>query len=266
MQSVHKTIGNITRKYNMKAYQKLRREQIASQESNDLFGNYWDNIDIDIKKAVVKPVDLQLAKGIIEEYEWMGCLSAINKYQFGIFYDGVCAGVVVFGTDYIENLGRWDKYGYTNKILLLNRGACVHWSHPHSASKLITQAIKMLPKKYEIITATVDDLAGEIGTIYQACNFHYIGSMRDANPNVNSRKGDRDAWMINGKLLGSRAIRAKFGCTKMEVIRKTYPDAVKVKQNSKGRYFLFRGTKAEKRKHHKAIKHLIKPYPKRKYD
>lgn len=248
----------------MKAHQKKRREEIAELESKNLLDFYWNDIDTDIKKAVVKPVSLKDAKKIIEQYEWLGCLSAINKYQFGIFFDGVCAGVVVYGTDYIENLGKWDKYGYTGKIILLNRGACVHWAHPHSASKLISTSIKMLPDKYKVITATVDDLAGEIGTIYQACNFHYIGSMRDSNPNVKSKKGDRCGWLINNKLYGARAIRQKYGTTQLEIIKKHHPDVKKVKQNSKKRYFYFKGTKKEKRELFRSIKHLVKPYPKRK--
>ena len=38
---------------------------------------------------------------------------------------------------------------------------------------------------------------------------------------------------------------------------------LKIKQNSKGRYFCFRGSKKTKEKHRETISHLIKPYPKR---
>jgi hypothetical protein len=54
-----------------------------------------------------------------------------------------------------------------------------------------------------------------------------------------------------------------FGTTKMEEIKKRFPDVKKIKQNSKGRYFGFRGSKAEIKKNRAAISHLIKPYPKR---
>jgi hypothetical protein len=247
----------------MIAHQKIVRDRVALTKSGDLFGKWWQGVDTDISKAVVRETDSSTARTIIEEYEWLGCLAAINWYYYGIFFDGVCGGIVVYGPEYIENLGRWDKYGYTGKIILLNRGACVHWAHPHSASKLIRQSMKLLPNKYEVVTATVDDLAGEIGTIYQACGFDYVGSMRDANPNVNSYKGDRDAWMINGKLYGSRAMRQKFGTTKMEVLKSKFPDIRHVKQNSKGRYFAFRGSKKAVKENRLAIQHLLKTYPKR---
>ncbi len=246
------------------AHQKIIRDKKAQEDTHNLFGAYWTNIDLNLKKAVVKEVDLVTASKIITEYEWMGCMAAVNFYAYGIYFDGHCGGVVVFGPEYSENLGVWDKYDYTGKILLLSRGVCLHWTPTNTNSKLIMTAIKMLPPQYKVITATTDHLAGEIGTIYQACNFHYVGSMRESNPNVKHRNKDREAWMINGKLYGSRNIRQKVGSQKMEDILKIYPDAVKVKQNSKHRYFLFRGTKQDQKYLKSTIQHIIKPYPKRK--
>ena len=251
--------------WSMRAHQKIVRDK-AGEAKTDLFGNWWDEIDTDIKKAVVKETTRGVAEEIIHEYEWLGCLAAVNWYYYGIFFDGVCGGVVCYGPEYIENLGKWDKYGYTGKIILLSRGACVHWAHPHSASMLIRRSMQMLPERFKVVTCTVDDLAGEVGTIYQACGFDYVGSMRDANPNVNSKKGDRDAWVIDGKLYGSRNIRSKFGTTKIEEIKKHHPDVKKVKQNSKGRYFAFIGSKNDKKCNRKTITHLLKPYPKRDND
>lgn len=258
----------------MKAHQKLVREAAERNKKGDLFGRWWESINTDISKAVVRPTTQATAKTIIEEYEWMKCLAAVNWFYFGIFFEDVCGGVVCYGPEYSENLGiqareqgrkcaDWSKFGFEGKMILLNRGACVHWAHPHSASKLIRQSMKMLPSKYEVITATVDDLAGEVGTIYQACGFHFVGSMRDANSKVNSKKGDRDAWLIDGKLYGSRNIRQKCGTTKNEDVFLRFPTAKKVKQNSKGRYFAFRGSKKTKRKHFAAIEKMILPYPKR---
>lgn len=237
-------------------HQYTRRLEKAQEE---LLLPYWNNTDIDLKNAEVRPVTMSLAKEIIIEYEWLGCMSAINKYAFGIFFGELCGGVVVFGGDYSENLGSWDKYGYTNKILLLNRGVCLHWTPINTASKLIMTAIKMLPEQYEVITATTDHMAGEVGTIYQACNFHYVGSMRDSK----GKNRDRFGVIINGKLYGSRSIRAKYGTQKQAVILEHHPDAKFVKQKSKHRYFLFRGSRQSVKQHKKSIEHLIKPYPKR---
>lgn len=245
------------------AHQKLVRDIKAQDDLNNLFGNYWEEIDKDLKKAVVKPIDFNTAKRIVEEYEWLGCMPSVSLFYFGIYFDNVCGGCVVFSPEYIENLGNWDKYDYTGKIILLSRGVCLHWTPINTNSKLIMSAIKMLPSNYEVITATTDHLAGEIGTIYQACNFYYVGSMRDANPNVRSKNGDRTGWLINGKLFGARTLRQKYGDTKMETLLKYNRKVEKVKQNSKHRYFLFRGSAKTKAYLKSKIEHLIKPYPKR---
>jgi hypothetical protein len=239
-----------------KAHQRKIREQ------KELEGEI-PPINRDISNAIVKPIERKLATQIVEEYEWLGCMPAISLYFFGIFYDDVCAGVTVFSRDYIENLGKWDKYHYTNRILLLSRGVCVHWAHPHSASKLIMESIKQLPPKYDVITATIDPAAGEIGTIYQSCNFIYIGSMRESNPKIKSRPKDRFGVKINGKIYGPRAMRSKLGTQKKEDILKAFPDAEFVPQYNKHRYFYFRGSKTNKKYLKKQLTHLIKPYPKR---
>lgn len=247
----------------MIAYQKIVRDEMLIKDSNNLFGNWWDNIDKDLTKAVIKQVDREVAKSIIEQYEYLHCLSAVNWFYYGIFFDNICGGVVVFGPEYSENLGVWDKYGYTGKMILLSRGVCVHWTPINTASKLITQAIKLLPDKYKVITCTIDPLAGEIGTIYQACNFIYVGSMRENNPNIKNGKSQRDGWIINGKLYGNRSLRSKLGSQRAEVILNKYPDAIYMKQLSKRRYFYFKGTVKEKKELLNNIKHLIKPYDKR---
>lgn len=259
------------------AWQKQIREKRRTENlDSDLLGNWWSKIDTDIKKAEVREVSYQMAEKIIKDYEWLGCMPAVVWHCYGIFFEGFCGGVVCYGPEYSENLGKitrekglagadWSKYGYEGKMILLSRGACVHWAHPHSASKLIRQSMKMLPSKYEIVTCTVDEAAGEIGTIYQACGFYYVGSMRDGNPNVKSKKLDRDGWLINGKIWTSRSIRAVCGNTQIENIKKYFPTVQKVKQHSKGRYFAFIGGKYTQKKHLSAIEHLIKPYPKRTF-
>lgn len=249
------------------AHQYRRRAMKKAEELSK--GNiYWEKLDLRLKNAIVKPIKLSLAKEIIEEYEYLGCLAAVNWYQYGIFFkdvdtnEEVCGGVVVFGQEYAENQGVWDKYGYTGKIILLNRGVCLHWTPKNTNSKLIMEAIKQLPKKYQVVTCTTDPDAGEIGTIYQACNFHYVGAMRKNKTRVNI--------IINGKKYGSRSVRQTYGT----MSKKTLPDLVKAKLgddatiefvnvHAKHRYFYFRGTKLDKKNLKKGIQDMIKPYPKR---
>lgn len=247
----------------MIAHQKIIKDKKAVTDKNNLFGAYWEKINKSLTGAIVKEIDRKTAGTIIKEYEWLGCMPAIVLYCFGIFFDDYCGGVVVFSPEYSENLGVWDKYGFTNKMILISRGACIHWTPKNTASKLIMAAIKLLPEKYKVITCTVDRLAGEIGTIYQSCNFYYVGSMRESNPNIKGKKLKRDAWIIGGKLYGSRSLRMKLKCQRKEEILKNYPNAIYKPQLSKERYFYFRDSAFKNKLYKKAIEHLIKPYPKR---
>lgn len=257
----------------MKAWQRIIRERREAEDSDvDLFGRWWEGIDMDIEAAIVREVSRATAEDIILKYEWLGAMPAMVSHCFGIFFDGHCAGVVCYGPEYSENLGRygrengrkcadWSKYGFEGKMILLNRGACVHWAHPHAGSKLIRGSMALLPSKYEVVTATCDPAAGEIGTIYQAAGFYYVGSMKTDNPLVTRR--DQDGWRVNGRLLGSRTIRRVCGSTKDEDVARVFPGAVKVRQHNKHRYFAFMGPAPVQRRHKAAIAHLIKPYPKR---
>jgi hypothetical protein len=250
----------------MKAHQRIIREKYATQSSF--------RISCNIDKAIIRKISRADAKDIILQYEWLGTMPAVVWHAYGIFFDNCCGGVVCYGPEYSENLGiqarktgrkcaDWSKYGFEGKMILLNRGACVHWAHPHSASKLIRRSMALLPSRYEVVTATCDPAAGEIGTVYQASGFHYVGSMREGNSAVKNRYMDRHAWLIDGRIVGPRALRQRCGSIKRADVLRVFPTATKIKQHSKRRYFAFRGPAAVQKAHYKAIEHLIKPYPKR---
>lgn len=245
-----KTIGQ--------AWQYRVRQKYAQEESKD---PYWEGFDISIKSSIVKEISYNDAKQVIDRYEWLGCMPVCVKHCFGIFFPHktemkwLLGGVTVFSSEYAENTGVWDKYGFGGKIILLARGVCVHFCPKNTNSHLIMESIKKLPTQYEVITCTVDNLAGEVGTIYQSCNFIYVGAMR--------KNKTRTGCVINGKLYGSRTLRQMFGTQDKQKILEIHPNAKFIKQKSKGRYFYFRCNKKAKRQYMKAIEHLIKPYPKR---
>jgi hypothetical protein len=222
----------------VKAHQRVVRERTAlSEESNTLFGRYWDQINTNIGNAVIRPITCGQASTIIMAYEWLASMPAVHQFYYGIFFDGYCAGAVVYSPEYAENMGVWDGYGFTGRIILLSRGACVHWAHPHSASKLIRRSMDQLPPKYEVVTATVDRRAGEVGTIYQACGFDYAGVMSQG-----------------GRWSNGRSVRRKIASGEAVIIQR---------EARKERYFGFRGSRSIKKRNRGAIAHKFQPYPKR---
>lgn len=233
------------------AWQRQIREQIASEDSSN---EHSQNIAM----AEVRRIDWNEARLIIERYEWLGKMGAVGR-AYGIYFGGELAGAVTYSPEPCENFGRWDKYGFTGKIILLSRGACVHWAHPHSASKLIRGSMRLLPDRYEIVTATVDPGAGEIGTIYQACGFVYAPT--SGRPYV-------EGAIICGEYHPMRSLQRLFGTKSIRVLKSRYGDenVIRIMGTRKGRYFAFRGNSRAKRNNRAAIEHLIKPYPRRSPD
>jgi hypothetical protein len=239
----------------MKAHQRIIREQRADDDADaDMFGRWWQGIDVNIATAEVRGVSWETAKSVIEKYEWLGTMPAVTRHCYGIFFSGCCGGVVVYGDEYAENLGVWDKYGYTGKIIALLRGACVHWAHEHSASKLIRESMKLLPPRFKVITATIDGTAGEFGTIYQACGFDYVGTRSAGGNRASVRAAD-------GRAMSGRQAGRVYGTRGHDALGKLGIEAEAVPR--KGRYFGFRGGRGEVKALRRAIAHLIKPYPKR---
>jgi hypothetical protein len=133
---------------------------------------------LDVKKAVVRPIGKSLAKQIIYKYEWLGTM-APTSYHFGIFFGDYCAGVTcVGGSNCVGGTNVHSPFAIDRKeLLILARGANVHWSPNGANSKLVAWTCKLLSKKNlgKILIAYSDTDAGEIGTIYQASNWIYIG-------------------------------------------------------------------------------------------
>jgi hypothetical protein len=227
-----------------KAHQRIVRERLAAEDTAPP--------PADISTAEVRAITMAEARAIIEQYEWLGTMPAVSRDCFGLFFDGRCGGAVVYGDEYGANLGVWNRYGFDGKIIALLRGACAHWAHPHSASKLIRRSIDLLPERYTVITATVDHLAGEIGTIYQACGFDFVGTMR---------QGGRSLTRVNGEALSERQMHRLVGTQGARALARLGFDAVPVARRA--RYFCFIGDRHERAHNRSAIAHLLRPYPKR---
>ena len=134
---------------------------------------------LDLKKATVRQVSRAVAEQIILKYEWLGTMAATGVH-FGLFFGPYCAGVTCVavgsgsgGTNVHKPFGV-DRHA----LAILARGACVHWAPVGSNSKLVSWTTRLAPKvdpRLKVMIAYADTDAGEVGTIYQACNWTYIG-------------------------------------------------------------------------------------------
>jgi DNA-directed RNA polymerase subunit RPC12/RpoP len=143
--------------------------------------NDIDISDINIKDFDFKYIDsndkieCENIKKFIEKYEWLGKMPNRPTHRFISTYKGILAGVIVMATP--NNFSKY--FGKSTKDIekLISRGACASWTPKNLASSLLMWSIKWMVKntQFRIFSAYSDTEAREIGTIYQACNFYYIG-------------------------------------------------------------------------------------------
>jgi hypothetical protein len=210
------------------------------------------NEAVDIGTATVRPISLTEARAIIERHEYLGTMPAVARWAFGLFFGDRLGGVAVFGDEYAENRGVWDRYGFTGKIVALLRGACLPWAHRYSASKLIRGSMALLPERFRVVTATCCAAAGEIGSVYQAAGFDFVGPMY---------RGTRALIYYAGRIVSERQAKRQFGtCGRRQLA------ALGIRSHlvpRRSRYFAFRGDRREQADLRKAIADRVRPYPKR---
>lgn len=111
----------------------------------------------------------------IHTYEWLGKMPVWVTHRFIAEYKDNLGGVVVMATPnaFSKMLGENTK----DVEKLIARGASAGWTPKNMASWQIMQSIRYMVKntQFKLFIAYSDPLAKELGTVYQACNFYYLG-------------------------------------------------------------------------------------------
>jgi hypothetical protein len=163
---------------------------------------------------VVEPISADEAKAFIVRYEWLKTIGR-PLARYGARAKGGClAAVALFG-----NAGATHAVpeAYRAQAITLQRGACAHWAHEHTASWFIPRACAMAARQHgwRIFVAYADESAGEIGTVYQAANWRYVG--QSTTRRVRGKPRDRDhfrriGWP-KGRWISDRAFYSHKGLT-----------------------------------------------------
>lgn len=160
---------------NGKCHQRIVREMMAEQP--DPLLSEKKAFAADFRNATVREISLADARNLVVASEWLGNLGS-SEFAFGLFFGEYLAGVVCFGS----TAGTKVKSSvcgseHAEKVITLTRGCCLHWSHAHSGSFLVSAACREMTKKgYHVVIAYADPQANERGTIFRACNFLYCGT------------------------------------------------------------------------------------------
>jgi len=146
----------------------LSLNEVESLRTSDFQFEYIPSED----KETCKEIKL-----FIQKHEWLGKLPNRPTHRFTarLRKNGQLAGTIIMAVPnaFSNLLGRENK----NKEKLISRGACISWAPKNLGSWLISSSIKWMVKNTEFryFTAYSDPEARELGTIYQACNFIYLG-------------------------------------------------------------------------------------------
>lgn len=150
-------------------YQKQRRDEYMAEGTPSV-------PHLDVGRAEIRRVSYALAKQIILKYEWLGTMTP-SRHHYGLFFGPWCAGVVCYTFVTATVYGHKEFCVTRDEFVTLSRGACVHWAPPGANSRLVSVSLRLLAEDSDckVVVAYSDEDAGEIGTIYQACNWFYIG-------------------------------------------------------------------------------------------
>jgi hypothetical protein len=230
-----------------KCFQRHMREVYAEIESVP------GPVDVSLKTSGrVAKITRQQAASIILKYEWLGTLGANSSAFYGLFINDMLAGVAVFGKGASAEALNVCGEEYASSAICLMRGACVPWAPKNAASFLIRGACKQASIDYgwKIFFAYSDAEAGEIGTVYQASNWKYIGA------GAGAMGAGRLNWRTaEGKIYSSQNVQKRLKMTRMQCLARGWHP---VTAHHKGKYVWF-----EDRSLEKLCRYPFVAYPKR---
>lgn len=229
----------------------------------------------DTTKIYLKPMPKSIAKDIIVKnhytHKWTTCKVSYGVFvktdQSSDFFDGTVdklIGCLVYG----QPVGRSAAASLSDliridEVLELTRLFIFDGYGRNIESYSIAKSFKLINRDFPKVKAVLsyaDGEQGHNGIIYQATGFHYQGNSTLAlMPNYSlSLVGPPNyEWMH------SRSVTSKWGSCNVEHLKKCIGKTFwRKKESTKHRYIIFIGTKVEKKKLFKSLKHPVLPYPK----
>lgn len=209
-----------------------------------------------LKGFCVKEISRLEAEKIILEYEWLGTMGRAFVC-YGLFVENQLHGALNFGLPSSPESRNICGKELVAKAICLERGACSHLTPKNAASFFIKRAIKQAHEKYgwEIFYAYSDEEAGEIGTIYQACNWFYLGQGVGRTP---GRKREYYLDPFNN-LISERTLRRRK-LKKNDILKLGWKVIEKL---PKHKYVWFEGSSGRKKILKGKCRYEFKKYPKK---
>ena len=132
-------------------------------------------------KNIISKEDKTKATEFIKRYEWLGTIGSYPTHWFTAYYKGILSGVIIMSMPnaFSKLLGEETK----NIERLIARGASASFCPKNLGSKFLMWCIKWMVDntQYRLFTCYSDPQAKELGSIYQALNFFYLGQKSGTN-------------------------------------------------------------------------------------
>lgn len=209
---------------------------------------------LDKTTVTVKEILLGDAKDLIMKYEWLPTFGNRMFKAYGLFINGKVIGAVSYSRPYTKGSAEFIcGLEYSKKMCILGRGVCEPNSPHNASSYLISKSLKLLAEAtdYRIVMAYADERAGEIGTVYQAASWMYIGTTKK------HYEFEYDGKVMHGK--SARSYAKRHGLKPPSKFGKEFAGISPIKH----RYIKFIGDKSDKKQLMKLLKVNILNYPKR---
>lgn len=198
------------------------------------------------------------AAGFFRQYEHLGNCG-LGVWHWGAFQNERLIAVVSFGTTcFAKNRGQLGSIAaeFNLGLYQISRGGTVTNAPRNTPSRVVSAALVQLQRERGdcLVIAYADRDYNEVGTIYQACNGHYIGQ--------SSPKGQSN-YVIDGRTMSGWVVRKKFGTRDIAKLRRVAQDVIKVPLTKKYRYVFIQAARPIKVRVLQALRPLVLPYPNR---
>ena len=144
-----------------------------------------------------------------KNYHYSKCSPSVS-YGYNVYENGEWCGVILFGVGATPNIGK--PFGLIQgEILELVRVALN--GKQKTTSECVSKALHQLHKDaptVKMVVSYADKDQNHVGTIYQATNWIYLGTMNE---------GQRSAFIIHGKKTHPRTIGSLGGVQSLEWVK-----------------------------------------------
>lgn len=200
-------------------------DQAEQLRTKDFDFSYVDKNDVEKCQDIIR---------FIEKHEWLGKMPNRPTHRFEARYKGVLAGVMIFTVP--NTFSKIVGEDTVKMEKLISRGACISWSPKNLNSWLVMKSIKWMiaNTEFRVFTAYSDTEAKELGSIYQACSFKYLGMTSGSTTQYLDPNNEKIGW-FNDRHFRHKSMYKKYaeaiGISKEQwqsYMKKYSPDWTKV--------------------------------------